>query len=409
LDGDAPWAGLTLASDGNLYGTTVGGGPFGHGVVFRLTLNGTFAVVHGFTGGADGAGPDYYSGELASGADGNLYGATSSGAFGQGTLFRMTLDGTVTTLKALKAGPDGAYSTAQLVQASDGFFYGTTTKGGAYDAGTIFRIAADGSYATLYEFTRGADGGSPAASLIEGPDGSLYGTTPLYGAFKAGTVFQLTRTGNFKTLHAFSGADGANPQAALLLGRDGKFYGTTFSGGAFGHGTVFTMASDGVVNLLHSFPGGPDGAEPAAPLIQGADGVLYGTASSDGSPYDPYDGPCPNLFGTVFSISTAGSFRTLHVFDGTAGGHPTVALLQAKDGNFYGTTSGRCAAKGTILRMTANGNVTVLQTFASVALIQASDGSFYGAGEVNESYPDSIFRMTVDGSREIVKCCGSAV
>jgi uncharacterized repeat protein (TIGR03803 family) len=401
VDGDVPWAGLTVGRDGNLYGTTAGGGPFGHGVVFRVTLDGAFSVVHAFTGGPDGAGPTGYGVELLSAADGNLYGTTPGGAFGQGTFFRMSLDGMVTTLYTIKAGPGGAHPQAPLLQASDGNFYGTTSRGGSYDRGIVFRATSSGALTVLHDFTGGLEGYWPTA-LVEGPDGFLYGATSYDGQFNAGTLFRMSPTGVFQTLHAFTGADGAYPSAALLLGRDGRFYGTTWFGGAFNHGTVFAMTTTGDVSVLHSFVGGTDGGEPVAPLIQGSDGLLYGTASTDGTPYSPYDGPCPTLFGTVFSISPTGAFRTLHVFDGTAGGHPTQALLQARDGTFYGTTAGRCAAGGTIFRMTPDGGVVRLQSFASTALIQAIDGSLYGLGPVAPWFEGSVFQMNPNGTIRIV-------
>jgi uncharacterized repeat protein (TIGR03803 family) len=266
-DGDTPWAGLTIGPDGNLYGTTSGGGALGQGVIFRVTLDGVFSVVHGFTGGTDGARPS--SSELLSATDGNLYGTTSSGAFGFGTFFRMSLDGTVTTLNAVKAGPDGAYPQAPPLQASDDNFYGTTPRGGSYDRGVLYRMSGSGTVTILHEFTGGLDGSFPTGALIEGPGGYLYGTAPQNGQFNAGVVFRVApTTGVFETLHAF-GKHRAHPYAALLLARDGRLYGTTSDGGAFGHGTVFTMTADGDVTVLHSFAGDADGAEPVAPLSPG--------------------------------------------------------------------------------------------------------------------------------------------
>jgi uncharacterized repeat protein (TIGR03803 family) len=374
-------AGLTLAPDGNLYGLATAGGAFGRGEVFRITpSSGTYTAVHAFTGWLDGGNPT--SSPLTLGADGFLYGTTSNGgAYAQGTIFRMSLDGTLTTLYAVAAGPEGANPRAALVQASDGNFYGTTYYGGLYDHGTIFRTTPSGATTTLYTFTGGQDGGYPMASLIQGSDGNLYGTTSLNGAYNAGTVFQVTTSGVLRTYHAFAGgADGAYPQAELIQGRDGSFYGTTYGGRTFGHGTVFRMAADGAVTILHVFAGDAEGAEPVAGLLQTADGTLYGTASSDGRPYYENYGPCPLLYGTVFSITPTGTFRTLHVFDGTDGRTPASRLVPARDGTLYGTTSGRCESGANIFRMNLDGTVTTLKRDVySPGLVQAADGNFYGS------------------------------
>jgi uncharacterized repeat protein (TIGR03803 family) len=376
------WAGLTLAPDGNLYGLAEVGGAFGFGEVFRITPStGMYTLVHAFTGWLDGGNPGG-SAPLTVGADGSLYGTTSNGgAYAQGTIFRLSLDGTLTTLYAVAAGPEGANPRAALVQASDGNFYGTTQNGGLYDHGTIFRMTPSGATTTLYTFTGGQDGGYPTASLIQGSDGNLYGTTSLNGAYNAGTVFQVSTSGVLRTYHAFAGgADGAYPKAELTQGRDGSFYGTTYGGGVSGHGTVFRMAPDGAVTVLHAFAGDADGAEPVAGLVQTADGTVYGTASTDGRPYYASYGGCPLLYGTVFSITPTGTFRTLHVFDGRDGGTPNSRLVPARDGTLYGTTSGRCNSSANIFRMSPDGTVTTLQRDVdSSGLLQAADGNFYGS------------------------------
>ena len=205
---------------------------------------GDLATLYTFTGGADGSNP---LGGVVTGTDGNYYGTTSQGgANGQGTVFSVTPDGALTTLHAFSGADDGAQPQAALVLGSDGNFYGTT--GGVYDAitgvrssnGTVFKITPAGVLTTLHTFASdGSEGIEPTAALIQGSDGNFYGTT---SGGPSGTVFSITPAGTFTNLHAFSGsADGANPLAALIQGSDGNLYGTTSAGGTDNHGVVFRV------------------------------------------------------------------------------------------------------------------------------------------------------------------------
>jgi uncharacterized repeat protein (TIGR03803 family) len=337
--GANPYAALIQATDGNFYGTTLNGGSFGLGTVFKMTRTGTVSVLHVFAGGTDGAHP--YAG-LVQANDGNFYGTTrSGGVFDAGTVFRMTPDDQVTIFHSF-AGMDGSSPTAALIEAADGNLYGTTFEGGAFNAGTVFQITLDGAFNVIHEFAF-ADGAFPAAALIQANDGNFYGTTV---GPDDGTIFQLTPDGTVTVLHSFSGgSDGANPQASLIQTSDGTFYGTTQSGGASGGGTVFQMAPDGTVTVLHAFIDA-EGTEPVAALLQGADGNFYGTTSFGGS---TSDGP-----GTAFQMTPDGAVTVLHAFTGgTDGSCPTVALIQADDGSFYGTTSqGGISRLGLVFRLT---------------------------------------------------------
>src|ERR1035437_5010146 len=187
-DGQGPYAGLVQGSAGTFYGTTLGGGASDLGTVFKITPNGTLTTLHSFTGG-DGQIP--YAG-LVQGSEGNFYGTTSSGGTSDlGTVFKITPFGALTTLYSF-AGSDGATPTAGLVQGSDGNFYGTTSYGPARNLGTVFKITPDGTLTTLYSFA-GSDGEHPTtASLVQGSDGNFYGTTSSGGAFGNGVVFRLT-------------------------------------------------------------------------------------------------------------------------------------------------------------------------------------------------------------------------
>src|SRR5664280_299312 len=163
---DSPYAALIQAADGNFYGTTAGGGINGNGAVFRMTTNGAVSGVYSFTGGSDGVNP--YA-ALVQGTDGNLYGVTYSGGdYGNGTVFKVSTNGAFNVLHQFTGGADGAYSDAALMQGADGNLYGVASRGGAHGDGTVFRMAADGTVTTLYSFTGGNDGNLPEAALVQG-------------------------------------------------------------------------------------------------------------------------------------------------------------------------------------------------------------------------------------------------
>ena len=299
-DGDGPYAGLVQASDGNFYGTTFYGGESQNchfstcGTVFKITPSGALTTLYTFNG-SDGANP--YGG-LVQASDGNFYGTTSAGGFcgGYGTVFKITPNGTLTTLAVFCSSEDPY---AGLIQASDGNLYGTTTGGGGYRGGTVFKITSGGTLTTLYNFcsqTGCADGAAPEAALIQASDGNFYGTTAGGGANNDGTVFKITPSGTLTTLYSFCSqsncADGYWPYGGLVQARDGNFYGTTFAGGAYGYnaGTVFKITPSGTLTTLDFY--GYDGAWPYAGLIQARDGNFYGTTSVDGA----------NNAGTVFRL-----------------------------------------------------------------------------------------------------------
>jgi uncharacterized repeat protein (TIGR03803 family) len=204
-----------------------------------------------------GGGYIVYPNGLVQGSDGYLYGTTAyGGTNGAGTVFQISTNGALTNLYSFTGTNDGAYPSAGLVQGSDGSFYGTTQGGGTNRAGTVFHISANGAFASLYSFSGTNDGAYPEAALVQGSDGTLYGTTfgtPYYGGSSGnGTVFAVNTNGTgFTTLYRFSvgstnsasvytNSDGANPQAGLLLAGN-TLYGTTSSGGNSGYGTVFSL------------------------------------------------------------------------------------------------------------------------------------------------------------------------
>ncbi len=198
----------------------VSGGTNGNGTVFIISPSGDFTNLYAFTGGVDGKEPEA---GLVLASDGNFYGTTSLGGTHRvGNVFRITPSGVLTNMYSFTGGADGETPYSGLVQGTDSNFYGTTFSGGTNRTfGTIFKITPSGALTKLYSFTGGADGAAPAAGLVQGSDGDFYGTTTTGGPYYHGTVFKITSSGALTTLHSFTGgADGANPTAALVQGAD---------------------------------------------------------------------------------------------------------------------------------------------------------------------------------------------
>jgi len=346
-DGAYPYYGsLTQGVDGNLYGTTNLGGATSMGTVFRITASGTLTTLYSFCV----QGPPCIDGEepyggLVQAPDGNFYGTTSNGgANGWGTVFKITPSGKFTTVYSFcpQGFPcaDGFFPYAGLVQGADGNFYGTTQQGGANGQGTVFKLTAGGTLTTLYSFcalTSCADGALLYAGLIQASDGSLYGTTLVGGAHGAGTVFKITAAGALTTVHSFDITDGSNPYSGLVQASDGNFYGTTANGGKRDDGTIFKITPAGKLTTIYNFCSityCPDGVVPYGDLVQATDGSLDGTTLAGGA----------NNSGIIFKLSADGALTTLYSFcaDGypncTDGGEPFAGLLQATNGDFYGTT-----------------------------------------------------------------------
>ena len=362
-DGALPFA-LVQANDGNFYGTTSNGGKTsspcnttsGCGTVFKITPSGALTTLYRFC--AQSACSDGYSPSgLAQSASGDFYGTASAGGntncqSGCGTVFKITPGGKLTTLYSFcsQNGCTDGYLPTGLVRAPSGDFYGTTYHGGAHGEGTVFKVTPAGTLTTLYSFcaqNRCTDGAYPYAGFVQGANGDLYGTT-IYGGARqhagavngAGTVFEITPSGTLTTLHRFcsqSGAncaDGQNPNA-LIQATNGSLYGTTVKGGINGRGTIFEIASGGALTTLYNFcsqSACADGANPLA-LVQATDGNFYGTTTWAGASGD----------GTIFEITQGGTLTTLYSFCSLD--YPctdqaySLALVQGTDGNFYGTTA----------------------------------------------------------------------
>ena len=371
----------------------------------------TFTTLHSFDG-TDGEQPLT---ALVQTTSGDLYGTTSgAGSHSVGTVFKITLSGTLKTLhdfcsQTNPAGDclDGAVPEAPLFQAPNGDLYGTTTYGGNNDycplqCGVVLKMSLSGTLTVIYDFCPEGGGTSDVCPDGENPFSALvqngkyfYGTTSFGGKNTChpndgcGTVFQITTNGaTLTTLHTFCSAkgckDGSTPAAGLLQAANGDLYGTTFLNGAYGGGTVFKMTTSGTLTTIHSFceeAACADGSSPNTALIQASDGNIYGTTLSGGA----------NGAGSIFQIAD-GTLTTLYSFcsaNGCTDGSSPSGLIQGSDGNFYGTTNGNGAnGKGTIFEITAGGTLTTLYSFCAQsgcpdgetanALIEDTNGTFYG-------------------------------
>ncbi|MGA2102405.1 MAG: choice-of-anchor tandem repeat GloVer-containing protein [Candidatus Sulfotelmatobacter sp.] len=355
-DGYGPYASVVQATDGNFYGiTNSGGNIFQQGTLFRVTPAGELTDLYNFCSQpkcADGA---FLSSVPILASDGNLYGVTGDGGnTGNGTVYRMTLGGKLTTLYSFCAAlpcPDGSSPTG-LVQGSGGNFYGTTStaanaNGG--EGGTIFSMSPTGKLKTLYTFCSKAncmDGDFSFFAPILGNDDNLYGVTYFGGNQQGGLLWQLTAAGAYKVLYNFCGKSGtcksSNP---FIVTRDsnGDFFGTTASGGANNAGVVFEITSTGQYIDLHDFDNGNGPTWPFTGLTLANDGNLYGV-SGGGSENG----------GFLFEITLADhSFKNLYVFDGAGdASEPPGPLFQGTDGNLYGTTTyGPGNADGMVFRL----------------------------------------------------------
>jgi uncharacterized repeat protein (TIGR03803 family) len=307
---------LAQGRDGNFYGTTMGGGIYSDGVVFRITPRGALNVLYNFQNGLGYSAP--WSG-LTLGTDGSFYGTTESG-----TIFKITPNGSLTTLYTFSGGEDGSDPIAPPIEGADGLFYGTSY------AGTVYKINSAGAFTLL-----GSLPGHSAAPLIQATDGNFYGTTADGGDSGAGTLFKITRKGIVTVLFSFDSipfnTTGSAPFAPLVQARDGNFYGTTFQGGSMGGGVVFKSTPTGIVTVLHNFDpnNALEGYAPYAGLVQATDGNLYGVTY--------YGGPFAS--GVIFKIAPAGAYSVLYSFDQTDGGLPTATPMQSTNGKIYGLTA----------------------------------------------------------------------
>jgi uncharacterized repeat protein (TIGR03803 family) len=376
-DGEYPLSDLIFDQAGDLYGTN--GGALTVGTVFKLTPSSdgswTETVLYRFctlTDCADGA--SSYAG-LIFDAAGNLYGTTVyGGAYGGGVVFKLApnADGSWTesvlhSFCSLTKCADGSFPSASLIFDTAGNLYGTTVMGGAHDFGTVFQLTATANSRwkekVLHHFTGGKDGASPSASLIFDTAGNLYSTTMFRGAFGTGNAFRLTpkTDGSWREIVLYSFCtltncgDGAEPFAGLIFDQGGNLYGTTWVGGSRGScpdsgsgcGVVFELTpnSEGrwKERVVHRFTGGAQGGEPRAGLVFDHAGNLYGTAELGGAlSLCKFAGRagCGVVFKLTPNSNGAWTETVLHHFVDHPGARPLAAPILDAAGNLYGTTLG---------------------------------------------------------------------
>src|SRR6266568_1083211 len=335
------------------------------------------------------------SAPLIQGSDGALYGTTEGGGRDNlGTVFKVNKDGSGYSALHSFSGLDGRLPVARLIEGSNGTLYGTSYQGGSNNVGTVFELNKDGtSYSTLHSFSSTEwDGRNPQGGLMEASDGALYGTTASGGKSSAGTVFKLNQDGSgYGTMLNFSAPSGVGqyPADPLLEGSDGALYGTTIYGGNANAGTVFKLNKDGSgYDLLHDFgiSHSGDGLNPVGGLVEGSDGALYGTTYQGGG-----FGP-----GTVFKLNKDGSdYSILRRFSLTGGDAwaPQAGLVEGSDGALYGTTSIGCSNNsGTLFKLNKDRtDYSVLRRFSltggdawapQAGLVEGSDGALYGTTSI---------------------------
>ena len=384
----------------------------------------TYSALYEFGGQTQDPENPQYSGLIAQGRDGELYSTAPATPLGLcsfcGAVFKITPSGTVTVVYDFNDATGSGYTPfGGVVLGTDGNFYGTTKAGGNFNEGTLFKITASGTLTTLYDFGTCKypckEGLYPKAPPVQGTDGNFYGTAPnLNDGTNTGVVYKITSAGKFTTIHAFDFTAGYNPNAPLIQGSDGNFYGTTTLGGktvtptcvaTFSSptcGTVFKITTAGKVTTLYKF-GKTDGAGPLGPVIQGTDGSFYGTTSEGGT----------SGLGVVFKLTSAGVLTVLHDFNGTDGKTPEAGLVQANDGNFYGVASaGGILGFGTIFKITSTSDHTfsVLYNFDNthgatpeVSLMQHTNGILYGDTESGDTHGGGVFYSLNIGAAEFAK------
>ncbi|WP_265587631.1 choice-of-anchor tandem repeat GloVer-containing protein [Sphingomicrobium arenosum] len=360
--------------DGYVYGMATRGGAGGCymnsdcGMIFRMDREGNVERLHRFSGADGFYGRDH--GHLIEGSDGALYGTTLfGGADDRGVVFRITSAGSYTVLHEFKGGGDEGQPIGSLVEHSDGYLYGTTNFGpnicdshpeGSVRCGTIYRVSKDGEYQVVHAFGRDSDpmaATKPNGTLVEGPDGALYGTARggkldcrdinAQDGSECGTIFRYDPKAGFETVYHFGDpqTQGTMPRGPLIVASDGYMYGTTPFGASvacrtLGCGTVYKFSTDGRVEFIHRFilddNGELDhtlGYTPGEHLVEGADGYLYGATVSGGF-YRTSDN------GTIFRLSKTGEHDVLHSFgphDTSTLRRPVSGLMRAPDGGLWGT------------------------------------------------------------------------
>ncbi len=406
-NGSSAVGGLTLGQDGKFYGVTVHGGDSGWGEFYNLPGSGGGAIT-GLTSFNNIGGVTPHT-ALTLAPDGNFYGTTyGGGPADDGIVFRVATDGTFTQVAAF-GGANGYEPNTSLCLGPDGALYGTALYGGAANGGTLYSVSLNGAMKILYAFTNGISGSWPLGGLAMGPDNRIYGTTSTGGTNGVGTIFCYNTNGTLSTLVAFNGTNGQSPQGTLAWNySDGHCYGTTYGGGAKGDGTVFRFDTNGNFNTVATFAG-TNGSAPIAGLTQADDGSFYGSCYGDSYLYriNPGSnsliavvnnaaklsgsveyagftrGPDGGLYtvtytggvingGSLLRMDTNGNIGLLSTFSSATGDYPYPAPVFGPDGYYYGTTSaGGPGGGGTIYRYVPD-RITACNRMGSNVIITAT-------------------------------------
>jgi uncharacterized repeat protein (TIGR03803 family) len=361
-DGAESWAAPIMDAAGNFYGTTAFGGngagcPVashgGCGTVYKIASDGTESVLHAFRGNDDGR---YPVGGLTLDEDGNLYGTTQLGGssdcqlMGCGTVFKIAPNGDETILHAFRDDDvDAAGPVTGLVRDSSGNLYGAGLGGGPAHAGAIFKIATDNTYSIVHTFTGTAkQQGNPNSLMIDRFD-NIYGTSGYRAEYEycvhCGTIFKLSRTGVFSTVHVFP-KDTPMPDGALVKDSAGNLYGTTYAGGptVCGCGTIFKLANDGSLTTLYSFQGGTDGRWPLGGMAMDRSGNLYGATAAGGT-------ACGSGCGTLFKLDAGGTESVVYRMFRKKGASLVSGIMRGPGGVLYGTARIYGGGEGTFFKI----------------------------------------------------------
>lgn len=400
--GETPGSGLIESSNGYYYGTTIKGGFYNNGIIYRISKDGTqFNRLHSFNG-EDGAEP----GELFEASNGIIYGGTNSGGnFSYGIIYSISPDGSdfkILYRPELNDYYDGVRFGNKFTEVDDGMIFGTTMGGGTYGNGILFRLnMSDNSYEKIFTFGDNSSGSKPNSNLIAKPNGKLIGITLTGGFHKSGTIYEVDKNGeNFRTLHYFDSIEAKHPNQILALDENSNIYGSSNLGGPNNAGTIFKFdTNQNQFSILHS--GCINGCLPTSAPILTEQGNIYGTTQRGGKFGN----------GIVYKISKSGEFERLIEFSGNNGAWPSSAeMLLGTDGYIYGMTStGGTQGAGIIYRInTTTDMLELVHDFASVpyggahpytSLIEASDGKLYGATTYGGHNGDgNIFKIEKNGS-----------
>jgi uncharacterized repeat protein (TIGR03803 family) len=446
-DGAGPIGDLIFDGSSTLYGTTAFGGASNAGTVFQVDISGSpYNLLYQFSGGSNGANP---FGGLARDGSGNLYGTTSNGGAGFGTVFQLT--GTTLTPLYSFDNTHGATPRGNLILDGGGNLYGSTTNGGTSGLGTVYQLTGT-TLTSLYSFDN-THGAYPFAGVVL-DGGALYGVTINGGSSGTGTLFEVTLGPVVQSVvHSFGSVGGVNPQAAVAVDPSGTLYGTTLNGGPYDLGTVYQLATDLTYTVLHDFSGGTDGAKPFAGVTLDGSGNLFGTtgfggATNAGTVYalnpsyqvlhsfafasgaNPYAGltldGSGNLYGTTVNGGgpNAGTLFTLnpshsvlYTFSGTDGTSPYGGLLRTPGGDLQGTTAnGGAFGLGAVFQRTAGGVETVLHSFNSTdgahpysALVSDGSGNLYGTTQDGGAFGNgTVFKLASDLTHTVLHSFGFA-